>query len=544
MLTVNHFEIIRRKVLLDGHSQRDVAKELGHSRKTVAKALSHPNPPGYRMDKARASPVMDRYREQIQQWMESDKAAPPKQRHTAQRMFERLRDEHGFTGDAGTVRRFVARLKAQQPREAFMPLLFDAGEEAQVDWGEAKVIENGTPRTVQLFCMRLSHGKASFVYPYERATMEAFLDGHVRAFAFFGGVPRRVAYDNLKSAVTHVGRGRERQLNERFLQLRSFYLFETRFCNIESGNEKGDVENLVKRSQRTYLTPVPEVTNIAGHLAGKLEADCRRDLLKVDDRQTLSRGELLEKERAAFLPLPPAPFRACREEATHVSKQLLVRFDGNDYSVPTEHAHRPCVARGFVDRVEIEVNHEPVAVHSRSYGQGQFVLEPVHYLKLLERKPGSLDNARPFKIEHLGAGWGEELGAMRKELEYRQPGGVGTKQFIDILLLMLIHSMEAVKRAVGVCVSRRAYSVAAVVNVLRNEPPRAVLRLDLSSRDELSGVGDGIRPLSIYDQLSTRQDLSDFDELSRIGLAGHELAEGVERVEGLHPELVEGMVLS
>ncbi|HET6248605.1 MAG TPA: IS21 family transposase [Tepidisphaeraceae bacterium] len=519
---MNHFEIIRRKVLLDGHSQREVAKELGHSRKTVAKALEHPDPPGYRMGVARVSPVMDRYRAQIEQWMESDRTAPPKQRHSAQRMFERLRDEHQFTGDEGTVRRFVARLKAQQPKEAFMPLLFEAGEEAQVDWGEAKVIENGTERTVQLFCMRLSHGKASFVYPYERATMEAFLDGHVRAFAFFGGVPKRLAYDNLKSAVTHVGRGKERQLNQRFVQLRSFYLFETRFCNIESGNEKGDVENLVKRSQRRYLTPVPEVVSIAGDLAEKLEADCRRDLLKVDDRQTLSRGELLEKERAAFLALPPAPFRACREEATHVSKQLLVRFDGNDYSAPTGQAHRPCVARGFVDRVVIEVDHQPVAVHRRSYGHGQFVLEPLHYLKLLERKPGSLDNARAFKPEHLDAGWGEELGSMRKELEYRQPGGVGTKQFIDILLLMLIHSMAAVKRAVGVCVDRRAYSAAAVENVLRNEPARAVLRLDLSARDELSGVGNGIRPLSIYDQLRA----------GGAELACCEFVEPVEAVEG------------
>lgn len=499
MLTVNHFEIIRRKVLLDGLSQRDVARELGHSRKTVAKALVHASPPGYQMAQERKCPVMDRFRPVIEQWMESDRTAPPKQRHSAQRMFERLRDEHQFTGDAGTVRRFVAKLKAQQPKEAFMPLLFDAGEEAQVDWGEAKVIENGTLRTVQLFCMRLSHSKASFVYPYERATMEAFLDGHVRAFEFFGGVPKRLAYDNLKSAVTHVGRGRERQLNQRFVQLRSFYLFDTRFCNIESGNEKGDVENLVKRSQRTYLTPVPEVTSIAGDLAHRLEADCRRDLLKVDDRQELSRGELLEKERLAFLPLPSAPLRACREEPTQVSKQLLVRFDCNDYSAPTEHAHRPCVARGFVDRVEIEVNHEQVAVHPRSYGQGQYVLEPLHYLKLLERKPGSLDNARPFKQ----AQWGEELAAMRKELEYRQPGGAGTKQFIDILLLMLIHSKDAVKRAVGVCVSRRAYSVAAVVNVLRNEPRRPVLRLDLSARSELFSVGDGIRPLSIYDQLSS-----------------------------------------
>jgi hypothetical protein len=211
----------------------------------------------------------------------------------------------------------------------------------------------------------------------------------------------------------------------------------------------------------------------------------------------------------AFVPLPSSAFRACREEATQVSKQLLVRFDGNDYSAPTEQAHRACVVRGFVDRVEIEVNHEPVAVHARSYGQGQFVLEPLHYLKLLERKPGSLDNARPFK-QALGAGtggarWGEALGSMRKELEYRQPDGGGTKQFIEILQLALSHPMEALQRAVGLCVNRRAYSVAAVINVLRNEPRRPVLRLDLSARDELAGVGDGIRPLSIYDQLATRE---------------------------------------
>jgi transposase len=501
MLTVNHFEIIRRKVLLDGQSQRDVARELGHSRKTIAKALVHASPPGYQMGVERKCPVMDAYRPVIEQWMEADRTAPPKQRHTAQRIYERLCDEHEFTGNEGTARRFVAKLKAQQPREAFMPLLFDAGEEAQVDWGEGKVILNGIQRTVQLFCMRLSHSKASFVYPYERATMEAFLEGHVRAFDFFGGVPKRLAYDNLKSAVTHVGRGRERKLNERFMQLRSFYLFDTRFCNIASGNEKGDVENLVKRSQRTYLTPVPEVTSIGTDLAQRLRESCERDLLKVDDHQTQSRAQLLEKERMAFVPLPSSVFRACREESTHVSKQLLVRFDGNDYSVPTEQAHQPCVVRGFVDRVEIEVNHQPVAVHSRSYGQGEFVLDPLHYLKLLERKPGSLDNARPFKRQD----WGDELGAMRKELEYRQPGGVGTGQFIEILQLALKHPMEAVKRAVGVCVDRRAYSAAAVLNVLRNEPQRPVPRLDLSGRDELSGVGAGIRSLSIYDQLGANQ---------------------------------------
>jgi len=264
------------------------------------------------------------------------------------------------------------------------------------------------------------------------------------------------------------------------------------------------VENLVKRRQRTYLTPVPEVTRIGTDLAQRLKESCERDLLKTDDHQTQSRAQLLEKERMAFVPLPTSPFPACREESTHVSKQLLVRFDGNDYSAPTDQAHQPCVVRGFVDRVEIEVNHQPVAVHRRCYGQGEFVLEPLHYLKLLERKPGSLDNARPFKQRDRG-GWGDELGAMRKELEYRQPGGAGTGQFIEILQLALKHPLESVKRAVGVCVDRRAYSAAAVLNVLRNEPQRPLTRLDLSGREELSGVGAGIRPLSIYDQLGANQ---------------------------------------
>jgi transposase len=522
MLTVNDYEIIRRRVLLDGRSQREAAKELGHSRKTVAKALEDPAPPGYRMSKARASPVMGPYQPFVEAWLGEDDSAPPKQRHTARRVYERLRDEHGFEGDEGTVRRFVARLKDERPGEAFMPLVFGPGEEGQVDWGEAKVVVNGAPRAVQLFCVRLCYSKASFVYPYERATMEAFLDGHVRAFEFFGGVLRRLAYDNLKAAVTHVGRGRERVLNERFARLRSHYLFDTRFCNVASGNEKGHVENLVKRCQRSYLTPVPHVTGIAsdtgdtGDLAGRLLECCRRDLLKVDGRQgpqgpqALSRGQLLERERAAMLPLPGSPFPACREHGTRVGKQALVRFDCNDYSVPVEHAHRPCVVRGFVHRVEVEVGHETVASHARGYGRGQFVLEPLHYLPLLVRKPGSLDNARPFKqagsAGSAGSGqscWGEALAAMRRELELRQPCGEGTRQFIQILQLALSHPMAEVERAVGECVRRRAYGAAAVLSVLRNEPPRpAAPRLDLSGRAELAGAGDGTRPLSAYDRLS------------------------------------------
>ena len=220
MLTVDHYELIRRKHLVDGMTQRAISRELGHARNTVAKAITHPIPPGYRLSKPRTKPKIHPVKPIIDAWLEDDHGKPRKQRHTAQRIFERLRDEHGFTGSAITVSRYIRQAKRCQ-KEVFMPLAFEPGEEAQVDWHDGWVEENGITRKAQFFCMRLCYSKASFVWPYERANLESFLDGHVRAFAYFGGVPRRLAYDNLKSAVIKVGRGRQRQLNRRFRELRS-----------------------------------------------------------------------------------------------------------------------------------------------------------------------------------------------------------------------------------------------------------------------------------------------------------------------------------
>jgi hypothetical protein len=215
------------------------------------------------------------------------------------------------------------------------------------------------------------------------------LDGHVRAFAFFGGVPKRIAYDNLKTAVIRVGRGRQRKLTRRFLELRSCYLFESRFCNPAKGNEKGDVENLVKRAERTFLTPLPDVQEL-GELAEKLRHDCLADLDRPgpDGRP---RRELWQQEQAALLPLPAEPYAVCEERSTRVDKNSLVQFDDRRYSVPVQWAHWPAVVKGYVDRVEVLCDHRCVAIHQRTYGNDPFVLEPMHYLRLLERKPGSLD---------------------------------------------------------------------------------------------------------------------------------------------------------
>ena len=495
MLTVADYELIRRKFFLDQESARAIAKELGHSRKTVAKALAHPIPPGYRRSQPRKRPVIERYQPIIDAWLEEDQSRPRKQRHTAQRIYERLRDEHGYAGSASSVRRYVAWRKRGRG-EVFLPLCFAPGEEAQVDWGEATVIQQRVERKVQLFCMKLCHSHVVFVRAYERENLESFLDGHVRAFAFFGGVPRRIAYDNLKSAVAYVGRGRERRLNRRFVELRSWYLFDSRFCNVAKGNEKGHVENLVKRSQRTFLTPLLEIQDLDA-LNAKLLEDCLAEL-KRTDREGQSYRALWEAEKPCLLPLPAEAFPACREQSSIVDKQSLVQFDEHLYSVPVRWAHHPYVLKGFVDRVEIFCEQQRVAVHGRSYAPQRFVLEPRHYLPLLERKPGSLDQARPFR----GNPWGEDFAMLRRELEYRS-GDEGTRQFIRVLLLMTKHPEAEVRQAVGLCVRRRAFSVEAIVAAMRNEPLAApVRRLDLAHRPELVGVGEGIRPASLYDALA------------------------------------------
>ena len=504
MLTVDHYELIRRRHFIDGLSRRSIARELGHSRKTIAKALRHAIPPGYRRTQAAACPVMDKFAAIVDAWLEQDRQRPPKQRHTAQRIYERLCDEHQFKGSSCTVRRYVSKARSCRA-EVYMPLAFEPGEEAQVDWHEGWIIERGVQRKAQFFCMRLSYSKASFVRAYERADLVSFLDGHVRAFEYFQGVPGRLAYDNLKSAVVEVKRGRERRLNPKFVELRSWYLFNTRFCNVARGNEKGDVENLAKRSERRYLTPLAEVSSLA-ELNEHLLTGCRGDLKLAGPRPhgERTREQLLEDDRRCLRALQGPPFEACERISTTIDKRSLVTVDTNCYSAPVRWAHHPVQMKLFVDKVELWCGQERAAAHERSYEKGQFILEPTHYLNLLRTKPGSLDNARAFKgmlgTSPGAGGWGEDFALLRRELEYRY-GGEGTKKFVQVLLLFTEHEEERVRQAVHRCVSRRAFSDEAVLGVLLHQPVLPTRRLDLSHRPDLMIVSDGIRPAALYDRL-------------------------------------------
>lgn len=490
VLEVDHYELIRRLHYVDGLSQRAIAKKLGHARKTVKKALSRAAPPPHgSKGGTRDRPTLGQFTSLIEAWLKQDLDRPRKQRHTAERIYQRLRDEHDYRGHSSTVRRYVAKVRRRLVTpEVFVPLAFDPGEEAQVDWGEATITQNGTTRKVQLFCMRLCFSKRCFVRAYERANLESFLDGHVQAFETFGAVPRRLAYDNLKSAVIHVGRGTQRELNKQFIKLRSWYLFDSRFCNVARGNEKGHVENLVKLVQRSFLTPVPEVEDLE-QLNVQLQNSCKAH--NPDD-------DAWEREQAAMLPLSKDAFPACLEQSSKVDKFSLVYIANHAYSVPVEWAHWPCTVRAFVDRVEIHCDHQMVASHPRSYAEDRFVLDPLHYVPLLERKPGCLDQARPFKHNP----WGPDFALMRSELEYRY-GSDGTKQFIAILLLMPDFGRERVTVAVSMAVKQRAFNEQSVRQALQTRP-RSPSPKRLKLEPHLRNVGSGIRPASIYDDLISR----------------------------------------
>src|SRR3954452_23509477 len=293
---------IRRRVLVDGLSKRAACREYDIHWDTRAKILDHPEPPGYRRTAPRPRTKLDPFLPVIHQILEGDKKAPRKQRHTARRIFERLRDEYGYTGGTTVVKQAVSAWRRTRA-EVFVPLTHRPGE-AQVDFGEAEITLDGQAAKVALFVMTLPYSDAIFVGAFPRECTEAFLEGHVRAFAFFGGVPRRISYDNLKIAVARIIGGRGRELTDASLRLKSHHLFEAHFCLVRRPNEKGHVETLVGFARRNFLVPVPVLHGGLEGLNARLEADCRADLARRLRGKPATKSERLAEERPALLPLP------------------------------------------------------------------------------------------------------------------------------------------------------------------------------------------------------------------------------------------------
>jgi transposase len=502
VLSMPQHELIRRLILVDGLSQREVARQLGHSRKTIAKAIKTAAPKPYTLAAPKPRPKLDHFCEIVRQWLLEDQTRHHKQRHTAVRIHERLVNEHDFTGGRRAVSELVKQLRRElKPPEVYVPIEHPPGDEVQIDWGQAEVVINGEATKVMLFCARLPYSKATYVRAYLREDQPSFLDAHVHLIDYLGGVPRIFAYDNLKSAVTSVI-GRERALNRKFLELRSHYLFETRFCNVARGNEKGHVENAVKRSQQNYLTPVPSLTSLA-QLNEHLLTRCQADLARNDRSSGKTYGQLFHLEREKFLETPAEKFRPCVTRAARVDRYATVQHDEVRYSVPVKHACEHSIIRVGVDTVEVIVRNTIVATHRRGE-PGNWVLSMEHYLPALERKPGLLDSGKPFQ----NGAFTDSERLLRRELEYRYSVD-GTRQFLNILLLSREYDFKLVRDAIERCVRQRAFHEEAVrleLHQLTQSPAETCRHeLDLHGREELQQVGDGCRDLAMYDQLQARE---------------------------------------
>ena len=393
MKGVELYAQVRYAVQIEGVSRREAARRYGIDPRTVAKMLAFSVPPGYRRSRPAARPKLDPFTWIIERILAEDEARPKKQRHTSKRIFERLRDEHGYAGGITIVKYYVLARRLRH-REVFVPLRHDPGH-AQVDFGEALAEIAGVERKVHFFAMDLPHSDACFVQAYAAETSEAFCDGHNGALTFFGGVPKSILYDNTTLAVARILGDGVRQRTRVFSELQSHYVFADRFGRPGKGNDKGKVEGLVGWIRRNLFVPVPRAISLTALNEGLLE-DCRR---RLGDRlrghqETI--GERLVRDLEAFQALPPAPYDACEKKAGRVSSLSLVRYRGTDYSVPTAYGHREVLVRGYVHDVVISCGADIIARHPRSYAREDFVFDPLHYLALLERKIGALDQAAPL----------------------------------------------------------------------------------------------------------------------------------------------------
>jgi transposase len=450
---------IRLEVLREESPKREVLRREGIGWDTLKKILANPSPPGYQLSQPRPRPKVGPFLEQITQIIQSDKAYPQKQRHTAKRIYERIK-EMGYEGGYTQIKEAVREFKNLN-QEVFMPLSHRPGE-GQVDFGYALARVCGVLRKVAFFVMVLPFSDAFFVIAFERECTESYWEGHARAFEFFGGVPQRISYDNSKVLVSKVTGAHERKLTDGFLQLQSHYLFREHFCRIARPNEKGVVEGVVKFARLNFFVPVPTVSDL-DELNKKLAEMCRNDLKRHVRGNSGTKSELLAEDQNAFISLPSSPFDACRKQPTRANSLSLIRFDDNDYSVPVSYAHHEILIKGYVDRVVLCHGPSVVAEHRRSWGKEGVFFDYLHYLPLLEQKPGSLDYARPM----ADITFPDCFGTLRRMLVIEQSKeGAGIREFIRVLRLLEDYPMDKVRQAVEKALDVGAHSRDAIMQFL------------------------------------------------------------------------------
>lgn len=510
MKTMSEANEVRRLFYIEDLSKRAIARKLNMNRRTVARILASGGPPEYERRSEPRRPVLGPFTGVIDEIIKLDQNRRRKQRHTAKRIFDRLREEYNYPGGYTQVREYVAQARALR-RDTFVPLEFGPGE-AQVDWGEAVVFdatgekpgtiinyknaESLPQRKVNLFVMTLPFSGARFVAVFPRQTQEFFFEGHRMAFEYFGAVPSRIVYDNLKSAVLKVKKGKDRELNKVFREFSEHYLFEPAFCNVAKGNEKGHVENGVKWAQQNLFVPSPIVYNW-DELNIKLADRCRREDSHTIRGKEKTVGELLEESLAHFLPLPGKLINSDPVKPQTSNSLCLVNFDKNAYSVPCQYAHHPIIVRASVGKVNIYRDDKLIAEHTRCHGEKQTIYEPWHYLALIERKPRALDYAAPLKKLNLAPCFD----VLRRRLEAGQIHSRGTREYIRVLRLLENHSLDKLTHAVGRAIELGVDQYEAIKSLLLLPPEKNPNFLDLSGRTVLGAYRIIPTPIVNYSAL-------------------------------------------
>lgn len=504
---VELFEQIRREYLEGVGTILGVAKKLGVHRRMVREAIQNAVPATRKRVQRESTRLIREVVLFIHQILAEDQYAPRKQRHTARRIYERLCEEMPQQEvSPRSVRRAVRdwKQRRQQERaESYISQQYEAGREAQADWYEAHAEIGGELSKLQVFCLRSMYSGAAFHCAYPRATQLAFLDAQARAFEMFGGVFKVLRFDNLKSAVKQILRGKRREEAARFIAFRSHYLFRAEFCTPARANEKGGVEQEVGRFRRRWWTPVPRCGNL-DELNAYLLCCCERDRERQIDGRSERVSEAFAKEQLQLKQRPAEDFDLCEKLAGTVDAHGCVSVKYNRYSTPL----RP----GMHVEVKLDATHvgvwwegKQVARHERCYSRRQELLDLEHYLGVLEHKPGALAYSKALAQYRQAGLWPESFDQLWTKLKERQGASQGTHEMIRLLAQIPLHGHRQLRAAVEQALRCGSSDASTVLHFLKPEARAGHNVAPLAGRG--SGYERPLPKLEIYDQLlSARPD--------------------------------------